>query len=381
MNAAVALGAVYLAQLWVKSALALVRRAREKVPAAAALERVTLIQPVTSGDEKLGSVLQENLEELSGAAIIWIVDSTDRVAFDLCEALKAAHPARKITLVVSEEPPAGINPKLWKQEAALRWVQSELVAVIDDDTIVPRPSLDLLISYVDAGATIATGLPCYVPARGPWSQMVAEFVNSAAILTYLPATLFAEPLSINGMCYVLKTDFVRATKLFTISSRSVTDDLAIAKVIRQRGGRIVQTARCHFISTTVTSLAHYRRLMHRWFVCTRLLVQNEPIRVQVALSVAYGLHPVLLTSLVIWSAAGDPFAAWTLLAVLGFRAMTLGLLNRIITGTWRHAFLSSVFTEVFQPGFLVSAFFYPVIWWRKRKIRVRKFDEFDYLIS
>ncbi len=382
MNVALVIGAGYLARLWVKSVLALIRRARKVLPEkSAVMERLTVIQPVTSGDEKLGAILQNNLAELNGAALIWVVDQTDVIARELCESLKVQYSGRGISILGVEEPPDGINPKLWKQDAALPFVCTELIAIIDDDTLVPQLSLQLLIKAVDEGADIATGLPCYVPARGGWSQLVAEFVNSAAILTYLPATVWTEPLSINGMCYVVRTDYVREMNLFAITNRSITDDLAIAKAIRQRGGRIVQTTRPQFISTTVTSLTHYRRLMHRWFVCTRLLVQNESWVVQTALVLAYGLHPALLISLGLMASLSWPCAAWSLFAVLGLRALTLGLINRVMTGAYRHSPLASVFTEIFQPFFLVGASLYPVIWWRRRKIRVHQFNQFEYLRS
>jgi ceramide glucosyltransferase len=379
MTAALPMAIAYVAQLWLKGGLALWQRARERAPTPSDLGRLTIIQPVTSGDETLRAVLLQNLRAQGGAPRIWILDRTDDVARALCQALKAEWPDCPIAIVETAEPPPGFNPKLWKQAAALPLVTTELLAVIDDDTWVPPESLDCLIGALDAGATIATGLPKYVAARGLWSVLVAEFVNSAAILTYLSASACSEPLSINGMCYALRTDYVREHDLFTSCGRAITDDLAIAKEIRGLGGRIVQTTRPQKISTSVRTGTHYRRLMHRWFVFSRILVQNESVLHQALLVVSYGLHPLLLIALFV-SAGLDPGTGLgPLVVVLVVRAASLTLLNRRFTGSWRHAPLASVAAELLQPGFFLGAFLRPVIWWRHRKIRVRRFDNFEYL--
>lgn len=379
MNAIFLIAGIYVTQLWLKAGLALWQRSREPVPQAASLDRLTIIQPVTSGDEVLESVLTENLNELSGAPMIWIIDKADQVARVLCQSIRARHPEHNIVIVETEEPPSGYNPKTWKLAAALPLVRTELLAVIDDDTRVPRQSVDCLVDMLDRGANIATGLPSYVPARGILSQLVAEFVNSAAILTYLSAAACTEPISINGMCYAMRTGYVRDLNLFSVCSRAITDDLAVAKEIRRLSGRIVQTTRPQHISTTVTSLTHYCRLMHRWFVCSRILVQNESLLYQVLLVLSYGLHPLMLAILFVALVAHPSVVIVPLLVVLAVRATTLALLNRKFTGSWRHSPVASVVAELVQPVFLAGGFLYPVIWWRHRKILVRKFDDFEYL--
>ena len=381
MNTTIVIAAAYLAQLWVKACLALLYRRRQTPPSTVALNQVTVIQPVTSGDEALGATLKAGLEELHESPVIWIIDQSDDTARDLCRHLEMEYPKRDIKIVEACEPPSGINPKLWKQEAALPFVRTELLAVIDDDTRGSRQSLMQLVTALEDGADIATGLPCYVPARGLWSGLVTEFVNSAAILTYLSAAACSEPRSINGMFYAARTDYVRKNQLFAVAGPSITDDLAIAREIQRLGGKIVQTTRPQFISTTVTSAIHYWRLMHRWFVFTRILIQTEPLPVQIVLVIAYGLHPLLLIALSILAAVQPSSVVWPLVIVLLLRSVTLGLLTRTFTGSWRHSPLMSVAAEIVQPVFLAGACLYPVIWWRRRKIYVRRFDDFQYLTS
>lgn len=379
MNASLAITSVYLVQLWVKAGLSLRLRASEQAPAVVDFGRVTVMQPITSGDETLRDTLAANLAELQGVAWLWIVDRTDLPARELCQALATAHPALKIQILETDEPPGGTNPKLWKQAAALPFVQTDVVAIIDDDTRGKYSALAQLVTGLDRGADVVTGLPCYLPARGLWSGLIAEFVNSAAILTYLPAAACAEPRSINGMFYAVRTAYVREHGLFTNTGRAITDDLAIARNVRRLGGTIVQTTRPQFISTSVASMVQYRRLMHRWFVFTRILVQSETPVVRALLLLVYGLPPLFLFALTVlaWVQPEEGVAA--LLAALILRSATVATLNRIFTGAWRHAPLASVAIELFQTAFLVSAWINPVIWWRRRRIHVQRFDEFHYL--
>jgi ceramide glucosyltransferase len=379
MNAPAIIAGVYLFQLGVKASLALLKRGHDSDPRMAALDRLTVVQPVTSGDAALESVLLSGLGELWESPLIWIVDKKDAAACELCQMLKARHSGRDIQIIETDEPPQGFNPKTWKLLAALPSVRTELLAVIDDDTRVPRRSAFCLVNALDGGADIATGLPCYAPTPGIWSVLLSEFVNSSAILTYLSAAECADARTINGMCYAMRTRQVRETGLFAACGHSITDDLAVAKAIRKNGGRIEQTTWPQHISTTVLSPTHYRRLMHRWFVFTRILIQNETPFVQAVLVVCYGLHPLLLASLAIAAVAEPAQGLWPLAAVLAVRGVTLAALNRKFAGSWLHSPTASIVAELLQPVFLVGALLYPVIWWRRRKIRVRNFDEFVYL--
>ena len=181
------------------------------------------------------------------------------------------------------------------------------------------------------------------------------------------------------MCYALRADLAREHDLFSACQGAVTDDLAVARAIRGRGGRIAQTTRPQHISTTVEGATHYRRLMHRWFVFSRILVQSETPAVRGLVLLAYGLHPLLLLGLGV-AAWVQPLAGLPVLTgVLVLRALTLALLNRGFTGARRHAPLASLASEVSQPVFLLGACVYPVIWWRRRHIRVHSFSRFDYL--
>lgn len=65
-------------------------------------------------------------------------------------------------------------------------------------------------------------------------------------------------------------------QLFTLCARVITDDLTVAGGIRRLGGHSGQTTPPRRISTFVRSALHHRRLVHRWFGFSRILVRNAP---------------------------------------------------------------------------------------------------------
>ena len=62
---------------------------------------------------------------------------------------------------------------------------TELVAVLDDDTVLPPGALDRARAAL-RDADLATGLPWYDSGAGPWNALVAGFVNGNALVTYFP---------------------------------------------------------------------------------------------------------------------------------------------------------------------------------------------------
>jgi ceramide glucosyltransferase len=203
-------------------------------------------------------------------------------------------------------------------------------------------------------------------------------VNSAAIFTYLPILAAAQPITINGMCYAMRTADARDLDVFASIERCITDDLALAKFVRRTGGRIAQTAEAQFISTTVSSPVAFLRLLHRWFVFTRLLVSGEPLIPRLGVIVGYGAPTALLWTLLAFCAA-EPGTAEIFVPVLFIRAALIIYVQRRLIGGVRHYPLLSVLMELATPFFLIAATLNGTIWWRGRQIRVRAMDCFTYV--
>jgi ceramide glucosyltransferase len=116
---------------------------------------------------------------------------------------------------------------------------------------------------------LAFGLPYYESFGNLWSSLVAYFVDSQSLLTYVPFALLHEPVTINGMFYALRREVFDAIGGFDGLEQTLADDFAIAQRVRQAGYRLVQTPLLHPIRTTVRGPRQYGRLIQRWFIFPR----------------------------------------------------------------------------------------------------------------
>jgi ceramide glucosyltransferase len=222
---------------------------------------VTILQPILSGDPALERCLRANLEANPTAQFLLLVDEDDPTAREIAGRL-----ARPNVRVLIGPPPAdGENPKSAKLARALAHVGTPLFAVLDDDTMLPAGGAARAAGVLAQG-DLVTGLPFYERGGGFWSDLLAAFVNGAALATYPCAARFGQQRTINGMFYLGRADELRALGGFAAIAGSLTDDYAIAKLYLNAGRRIVQSAIVHPLCTTVTGAAHYASIMRRWMI-------------------------------------------------------------------------------------------------------------------
>lgn len=362
-------------------------------PADDAIARVVVVQPILSGDPGLEDALRDNLLSLGGARFVWLVDEDDpeaqRVVHRIVRSIGLGDfsapnlprtvrsnglgdpAAPRVEVRVCPPAPDGINPKLAKLRPALDGcADDEVLLVLDDDTRLPRASLGALLGGLER-ATLATGLPAYLPGRTPWARLVEQFVDNNAALTYLPMA----PVTINGMCWAMRVADLRASGGFTPILRNLTDDLAVAGAVQRGGGTICQTASPQWITTTVESPGHYVRLMHRWMLFANLLLRRQPLGTVAAISVLHGTHPNLLWAVLVGSVRSR--RPGPLLALLGGRWLLLRVVHRRVYGRSLHAPLASLVSELVQPAHLGHGAVQRTIRWRTRTYRVRSDDDFS----
>ncbi|MBV9616691.1 MAG: glycosyltransferase, partial [Ktedonobacteraceae bacterium] len=224
---------------------------------------VSIIQPVLSGDSTMPTCLECSLRLKSRSQLeyIWVLDRDDHEGQRICQELSARYPCQNIHLVTVPPPPANESPKAFKLIEGRKRAQGDVLCVLDDDTMLPEQGLDLVLPFLDqTGVGLAFGLPYYVNFSNIWSAMVAAFVNSHSLLSYIPYTALTEPFTINGMFYVLRSEVLDAMGGFEAIKYMLADDFAIAHLCRTHSYRLAQTPLCHGISTQVRDGRHYRSL-------------------------------------------------------------------------------------------------------------------------
>jgi ceramide glucosyltransferase len=198
---------------------------------------------------------------------VWAIDDDDPEAQVGCRQLIARYPEVKINLISLPQSPDLVSPKTFKLIAGLKQAQGEIIAMLDDDTILADRDLDQAIPYLDRpGVGAAFGLPYYLNFSNLWSALVSCVVNSSSLLTYIPYTFVTEPFTINGMFYVMKREVLDRIDGFSGLEGAIADDFAIAKHIRSHGYKLAQTPVCHGISTQIQDASHYFSLLNRWFL-------------------------------------------------------------------------------------------------------------------
>ena len=377
---AIVLALLYLGLLAGKALLAHRARRREPEPSAVSDGAgVAVAQAILSGDPRLGEILETNVETLPAAQFLWLIDSDDEVAQTVCRDLSARKAGRRLDLLILPPPAEGHNPKLHKLELARPAVREPVLLVLDDDTRMPAATLAALLRKLD-GADLATSLPGYLD-DGRWpSRLLAQFVNNNAALTYLPLLAFLPPITINGMAYALRRDFLDSIGGFGPLLEYLPDDLAVAERVLAAGGRIEQSARPHWVETTVRDFGHYVRMMHRWFLFALLLLRRQPLSLRAVIAGLHALPPLLLAALLaVTVLAPGPLTAGTLLATLTLRALGLAGLQRSVYGRSLHSPVASLASELLQPLHLLHALCWRRIVWRTRRYRVHGERHFTVL--
>jgi ceramide glucosyltransferase len=365
------------------AALAAVRQSRRRAHVHTYVSAGTLsdaalavVQPILSGDPDLLSALTDNLRTLQCAALVWLVDDDDTVAQRVVRDALRTVPHSRVRVMRCAQPPEGINPKTYKLQQALDVVGAEIFVVLDDDTRLSEPALRLLCDGLCDG-DLSTALPSCTPGHSIGDQLLAQFVNNNAALTYLPLLPFGAPISINGMCYGLRTAYLRSIGGFAPLLAHLTDDLAMAQAVRANGGRIVQTIAPVVVHTSVPTLRRYRQQMHRWFLFATLLLRTVSWPMRCAIALLQGVHPILLWMLLITALTSPSRVATSvLLVVLFIRSAVLIGVQRLAIGASRHDALRSIISELLQPLHLIDAACNRTIIWRTRRFQVRANDDF-----
>ena len=348
---------------------------------------VSILQPILSGDPTLPACLEHNLRMRTRYPVefIWLVDLDDEDGQVLCRQLIALHPERRVEMLLFAPAPQGQNPKTFKLVAGLDAAHGDIVCVLDDDTMLPDGGLEQCLPFLDeAGVGLAFGLPYQVNFSNLWSSLVAYFVNSSSLLTYIPYVSLNDPVTINGMFYAARRATWDAVGGFGGLEPILADDFAVAQRFRDHGYRLAQTPLRHAISTQVPSARRYLSLLQRWFVFPReSLLRHLGWREQMlvyVLAMTPALGPLLLSiGLMIWPSwlLAGLISVYLLYVYLIFAYFNLRYLNR--ASPWGASWLVVALQLVF-PLQLIAALLMPQrIVWRGHLMQVERGGGFRFV--
>lgn len=337
---------------------------------------VTVLQPILGGDPFLETALKNNLNSApDNAHFLWLMDIDDQPGNQAAERVATEFPNR-VSILRCSPCPREMNPKAWKLHSVLDSIESDFVAVLDDDTTLNAHHLNRAISKLNK-CDIYTGLPHYTAGNSFWSSLVAHFVNNNSIVTYLSLLNWIRPITINGMFYVMRTSTLLGYGGFKPILHELCDDYAMAKLVRKHQGRIYQGVTSQTVQTSVNGGRRYFQIMHRWFVFANVLVNDQSFAMKCLLLMILGLPPLLFIGSFALLAGGW----WGLLAlivILAIRHLVIISLHRkFFPERIPHSFGMSIISEFLQIPHYIHSRISPVIQWRRHRIRVSPNGSFE----
>lgn len=333
--------------------------------------RYTIVQPILSGDPNLGEDLAANLAQTTDMAFVWLVDEADVEGQAVVkEVLMNSRYRERVTVLLVDEVPQGVNPKIFKLSQAMPLIESEYVIVLDDDSVIDFKYFAEMSRYEQRqDEFIVTGIP-YNSSISGWSRLVAAFVNSNSLLTYFSMAKVEQNKTINGMFYILKTEIINKYQVFEQIENMLCDDFEIARFLQAKDVAIIQSTIPCNVKTTVTSLRHYIQLMKRWLVFATIYMEKNLSFYLIGLIVLPSLLP--LTLLVVSCFSGG--LSWLLVL------LALTLKSLLTYGYRRHFFARkepylSIIYEVVSDLVLALLYIYALltprrIVWRNKQIKI-----------
>jgi ceramide glucosyltransferase len=233
---------------------------------------VTVLMPLTRSPNDLRAALRSHaaLRYPGDLAHLFVCDAADTVSQSLVRDVLAAHPGCNAQLLLAPSTAGTPASKIAKLQTALPQAHGDVLAFVDDDVRLPADALQTLVRYLAVPGTGAVfGLARYSAWETPWSALMSLFVNAWALPSYVPLTYLLEPYTITGHCFALQREvFERIGGLEGMAQR-VDDDHELARRVRRRRLRCVQTPLIYTIENRFATARAYHAQLRRWFILPR----------------------------------------------------------------------------------------------------------------
>ncbi len=233
---------------------------------------VTLIQPITRGTTGLDQALRSRmtLDYPGSVQQVLVCDEPDAASISTCRSILAAYAHAQAEILVLPSLDGQIASKTTKIAAGVTRARGDVLCFVDDDVRLRSATLRTFVQYLQlpqAGAVF--GIACYVAWDSVWSSLMSVFVNTNALLSYIPLSYLTEPWTITGHCFALTSDSLKVVGGFEGMDDRIDDDHELARRLRRIGLCSVQTPVIYDVRNDLPSFRAYRTQMKRWFVFPR----------------------------------------------------------------------------------------------------------------
>jgi len=293
---------------------------------------VTLICPITRSPNDLRRALgaRARLDYPGPQRCLLICDAADASSQAICRELMAAFPTWQAELLLVAADAGAIASKVAKQCAALPRADGDVLCFVDDDVLLRPDALRVLVPYaVGQGVGAAFGLACYTAWGSLAESLMSGFVNTSALLSYVPLAFMVEPFTITGHCFAMpRARFEAVGGLGGLAGR-IDDDHELARRVRRHGLRNVQTPLVYDVENRLATLADYHNQLRRWMLIPRqTMLPSLGVRERGAMLIGSGgsLLPPLLALLAL--AGRRPAALAALGLSVGSFAAAYALIER-----------------------------------------------------
>ena len=346
---------------------------------------ISLIQPITQGATNLELNLLSRLTLDYPAEIqhIWVCDQEDGASQAICATLQQGKPTAAIQMVQAAPDGPRLASKVAKLQAGLGYATGDIFCFVDDDIGLKPDALGQLIPYLQqpqAGAVF--GLACAVSWNTLWSSLMSIFVNSHALLSYIPLTYCADPFTITGHVFAISRHNFEAAGGLSGMARRIDDDHELARRLQAIGLKSIQTPLIYHVSNELASYQEYAGQVKRWFVFPRQAMTPHLALYQKALT--YGLSLGLWLPTVAGLLALFSPSATTLLSLLLIAAIYVGVYLFCAAVYLKHSTPLSrlplaLIVATLMPLHILWALLVPdtTIMWRGQQLRIERGGSFQ----
>ncbi len=352
---------------------------RAAKPAPDVWPSVSMIEPITRSENDLAGVLRARMQLDYPARVqhILVCDAGDAASQEVCRAVLAEFPGAQAKTVLTQDAGGLVASKIEKMLAGLAKADGDVLCFVDDDVLLPPETLRTLIRELQApGVGAVFGLACYTNWTNAPSSLISVFVNSNALLNYIPLTYFTEPFTVTGHCFALSRRVFEAAGGLNGMEGRADDDHEIARRVRTLGLQLVQTRLIYGVDNRLPTFRAYRAQMKRWFVLPRQtmlpeLTRREALLMMLVSADIWLLPLVAALALVLRNTVGATALGACILVVYATSIICERLYTQQVTPL-RWAWLTAI-SAIIAPVLMLTAMAGDdVIEWRGQRMRVRR---------